>query len=149
AQLTKQLTKGLSASVAYTKSISSNLFDGGGDQPLSAWQGTPVSIGPNVAQLSYAGFVLPDRLSANISYRKEYIKHLATTISVFYNGSIDYRFTYTYSGDFNRDGVSGNDLIYIPRDASEISFSGSATPNTNFTYPNGVTLTPQQMSDIF
>jgi hypothetical protein len=142
AQLTKQLTKGFSASVAYTKSIASNLFDGGGDQPLSAWQGTPVSIGPNVPQLGYASFVLPDRLSANISYRKEYIKHLATTISIFYNGSIDYRFTYTYSGDFNRDGVSGNDLIYIPRDASEITFS-------SFTYPNGVTLTAQQQSDIF
>jgi hypothetical protein len=48
------------------------------------------------------------------SYRKEYIKHMATTISAFYNGATNGRFSYVYSGDYNRDGVSGNDLIYIP-----------------------------------
>ena len=142
AQLQKQITKGFSAALAYTKSVAANLFDGNGDQPLSAWQGTPVSIGPNVPQMAYAGFVIPDRLSANLTYRKEYFKHLGTTVSVFYNGSIDYRFSYTYSGDFNRDGVTGNDLIYIPNNPSEITFS-------SFTFPNGVTYTAQQQSDIF
>lgn len=142
AQLQKQFSKAFSASVAYTKSMAANLFDGGGDQPLSAWQGTQTSIGPNIPELSYASFVLPDRLSASISFRKEYIKHLGTTISLFYNGSIDYRFSYTYSGDFNRDGTSGNDLIYIPKDPSEITF-------TDFTFPNGVAYTAQQQSDLF
>jgi len=141
-QLTKQLSKGFSGAVAYTKSIASNLFDGGGDQPLSAWQGTPISFNPNVASLSYAAFVIPDRLSANISYKKEYIKHLATTVSLFYNGSTaGDRYSYTYGGDLNNDGVS-NDLIYIPKDPSEITF-------TSFSYPNGVTYTAQQQSDLF
>ena len=150
AQLQKQFSKGFAGGISYTKTIAANLFDGGGDQPLSAWQGTPVSISPNLAELSYAGFVVPDRLSANVSYRQEYFKHLATTISVFYNGSIDGRFSYVYGGDFNRDGNGTfNDLMYIPRNPSEISFSGSTTPNSSFTYPNGVTYTPQQMSDLF
>jgi hypothetical protein len=142
AQLHKQFSKQFFASLSYTKSLAANLFNGGGDQPLSAWQGTEVSINPNVPELAYAGFVLPDRFSLNFSYKKEYIKHLATTFSLFYNGSIDYRFSYVYSGDFNRDGTGGNDLIYIPKDPSEIDF-------TSFTYPNGVTYTAQQQKDIF
>jgi hypothetical protein len=68
---------------------------------------------------------------------------------MLYSGSIDGRFSYVYGADFNRDGFNGNDLIYIPKDASEISFSGSSTPNSNFTYPNGVSYTPKQMSDLF
>jgi hypothetical protein len=59
-----------------------------------------------------------------------------------YSGSIDGRFSYVYGGDFNRDGFNGNDLIYIPKDPSEITFS-------NFTYPNGVTYTAAQQSELF
>jgi hypothetical protein len=113
-KLEKTFSKGLSASVAYTKSMAGNLFDGGGDQPLSAWQGTASIAGSNYQNLSYADYVIPDRVVAVLAYRKEYFKHLATTISMFYNGGINGRFSYTYNGDFNRDGVNGNDLIYIP-----------------------------------
>ena len=49
-----------------------------------------------------------------LEYQKEYLKHLVTTISFLYQGSIDGRFSYVYNGDFNRDGVNGNDLLYIP-----------------------------------
>lgn len=114
AKIEKTYSKGLAWSVAYTKSMAANLFDGGGDQPLSAWQGTANVFGPNSQNLSYANYVVPDRVVANISYRKEYFKNLATTISAFYDGSINGRYSYVYDGDFNRDGVNGNDLMYIP-----------------------------------
>ncbi|MFZ1314263.1 MAG: hypothetical protein WAR38_15465, partial [Chitinophagaceae bacterium] len=64
--------------------------------------------------MGYADYVLPDRVVGLVSYRKEYFKHLATTISMIYNGGIAGRFSYVYGADFNRDGVTGNDLIYIP-----------------------------------
>ncbi len=114
ARIEKPFSKGFMASVAYTKSIAGNLHDGGGDQPLGAYQGTQQVFGLNTPQLSHSGFVVPDNVVAMLSYRKEYFKFLATTISLFYNGSINGRFSYTYNGDFNRDGVNGNDLIYIP-----------------------------------
>jgi hypothetical protein len=143
AQITKQIGKSLSFNLAYTKSLAANLFDGSGDQPLSAWQSTNVGLkSPNDPVLSYTSYVIPDRLSANITFRKEFVKHLGTTISVFYNGAMDGRFSYTYGGDFNRDGFTGNDLIYIPKDPSEIDF-------TSFTYPSGVTYTAQQQKDLF
>jgi hypothetical protein len=80
-----------------------------------------------------------------ISYRREWLKHLATTISLLYQGSIDYRFSYVYGADFNRDGVNGNDLIYIPKDArntSEITF-------VNSTAINGIVYTAAQQAQLF
>ena len=139
-KLEKQFSKGLSGFVAYTKTIANNLFDGSGDQPLSAWQTTASVNGANEPLLGYAGYAAPDRITAGVTYRKEYLKHLATTISLFYNGSIQGRFSYVYSADLNRDG-SNNDLIYIPKDPSEITF----VPKTVI----GVTYTAQEQSDLF
>ena len=110
--------------------MAANLFDGGGDQTLSAWQGTATVNGSNFSPLSYADYVQPDRIVAMFSYRKEYIKHLATTVSVFYNGATNGRFSYVYSGDYNRDGVSGNDLIYIPT-AAEVKSMQFVTLTAN------------------
>lgn len=110
----KPFSKGFNASVAYTKSIAANLHDGSGDQPLGTYQGTQQWNSLNTPSLSHAAYVMPDRFIASLSYRKEYLKHLATTIAFIYQGSVDYRFSYVYGGDFNRDGITGNDLIWIP-----------------------------------
>jgi hypothetical protein len=141
----KQFAKGLYASIGYTKSFASNLFDGGGDQPLSAWQGTSTVNGANTPVLSYASYVVPDRVVGSFSYRKEYLRHLGTTISLIYQGGIDGRFSYVYGADFNRDGVNGNDLIYIPKDArdpNEIVFVNSSNVN-------GIIYTAAQQAQLF
>ncbi|MBC7874207.1 MAG: TonB-dependent receptor, partial [Ferruginibacter sp.] len=141
----KPFSKGLFASIAYTKSMAGNLHDGGGDQPLGAYQNTPTVQVLNDPTLSYASYVMPDRVIGTLSYRKEYFKHLATTISLLYQGSADYRFSYVYGADFNRDGVTGNDLIYIPKDArntAEITFVPTAAIN-------GIVYTAAQQGQLF
>lgn len=140
AKLDKQFSKGLAASIAYVKSEAKNLYDGSGDQAGSAWQGTQTVNGSNSAELSHASYISPDRIVASLSYSKEFLKHAKSTFSLFYSGAIDGRFSYTYSSDFNRDGANA-DLIYIPKDASEIDF----VPVTI----SGVTYTPQQQKDMF
>jgi hypothetical protein len=154
-KLDKQFRSGFLASVAYTKTFNGNLFDGNGDQPLSAWQGTANVNGSNFPTLGYAGFSVPDRLIAFVSYRREFLKHLGTTLSLVYEGSIAGRFSYTYSSDFNRDGTN-NDLIYIPKDPSEIDFvpitaayNTLALSNVNGTYNNGIAYSAKQQSDLF
>ena len=142
AQLTKQFSNGISAMIAYTKSEQKNYGDQGGDQLLNLFSIPATSGNPNVPSLSYSSNLNPDRIVASFSYRKEYLKNLATTLSVFYEGANQGRFSYTYNGDFNRDGISGNDLMYIPANPSEITFSGNLVTG-------GVTYTPQQQSDIF
>jgi hypothetical protein len=140
AKLDKQFSNGLFASLAYVRSDARAMFDGTGDQLINTWSGTPTVNNANNPELSYANYVVPDRIVASLSYKKEYINHLATQVSFFYSGSSQGRYSYIYGGDFNRDGQS-NDLIYIPRNASEITFS-------NFNYgttaaPNNVTAATQ------
>ncbi|RZK28253.1 MAG: hypothetical protein EOO57_21350 [Hymenobacter sp.] len=131
--------------MAYTYTDAKNLFDGGGDQPLSAWQGTATVNGSNNLGLAYNGNTLPHRVIASLSYRQEYLGHLGTTVSFFYEGATQGRYSYQYSADFNRDGANA-DLIYIPKSASEITF----VPVTTGTGASTVTqFTAQQQSDAF
>ena len=140
-KLDKQFRSGIFASLAYTKTFNNNLYDGSGDQPFSAWQSTTNVNGTNNPVLGYAGFSPPDKVTASFSIKKEYIKHLATTVSVLFAGANAGRFSYIYGADFNRDGYNGNDLMYIPKDPSEITF-------VDFTY-NGVLYNAAQQSEIF
>ncbi|UKT65631.1 TonB-dependent receptor [Pedobacter mucosus] len=146
AQLTKQFQGGLSAMVAYTRSDQRNYGDGGGDQLLNLWSIPQTAGNPNTPTLSYSSNLNPDRIIANISYRKEYFSNLATSFSLFYEGSQQGRFSYTYSSDYNRDGQT-NDLIYVPND-SEIAgmFNSSLVIGTA---PNTKTYTASQQAEIF
>ncbi len=151
AKLEKQFSKGFFGTLAYTGTLADNVFDGGGDQPLSAYTTTPTVNGAEFLTQGNANYVLPNRVIAGLSYRIEYLKHLATTVSLFYEGAIERRFSYTYTSDFNRDGVN-SDLIYIPtdaRDPNQINFS-SNTIKTNI---NGVagtrTFTPAEQAQMF
>jgi outer membrane receptor protein involved in Fe transport len=144
AQLTKQFSNGLSAMVAYTRSDQRNYGDGSGDQLLNLWSIPFTSSNPNNPTLSYSSNLNPDRVIANISYRKEYFGNLATAFSLFYSGSQQGRFSYSYSADFNRDGQT-NDLIYIPRDASEITFINIPAGTSGY----AKAYTAQEQSDIF
>lgn len=145
AQLTKNFGNGLGLMVAYTRSDQRNYGDQSGDQLLNLW-GIPQTTGnSNIPTLSYSSNLTPDRVIANVSYRKEWLGNLATSFSLFYQGSQQGRFSYTYSNDFNRDGQT-NDLIYVPRDASEINF----VPITTGTGANQrVVYTAEQQSEIF
>ena len=138
-QLQKQFNKGFAASVAYVRQQGKNYFDGAGDQFAGTWTGNPTVNGSNNPELGFNGFV-PDRVISTISYRKEYLKNLGTSISLFYEGSSGGRFSYTYSQDFNKDGANA-DLIYVPKDRNDIIF-------TPFTV-GGINYSAAAQSDVF
>jgi Carboxypeptidase regulatory-like domain/TonB dependent receptor len=144
AKVEKQFSQGFSAMAAYTKSKSRVIYDGVGDQLLNTWSLTQIVDDSNNPEMASAGYVVPDRVIASLTYRKEYLKHFATSVSLFYEGSIAGRFSYTYSGDLNQDGQT-NDLIYIPKDPSEITF----VPLTIGSGASAVTYSAQQQSDMF
>ncbi len=131
AQLQKTFSNGLYAMAAYTYSDAKSVNDGG-TISQSAWAGRPVSGDPNSESLGYSAYLVTHRVIGSLSYRFNYVGHLGTTLSVFYNGAPYGRYSYTYGGDMNGDGVSGNDLMYIPRSGGEINlvnrtfFAGTA-----------------------
>jgi hypothetical protein len=147
-KLEKQFSNGFAGMIAYTQSQSKVLYDGSGDQLLNTWSLNQIVNNANNPELSFANYVVPSRLIAAVSYRKEWLKNFATSVSLFYEGSIAGRFSYTYSTDFNRDGQV-NDLIYVPADASEITFAALTTTQVINGVSTSVTYTPQQQSDMF
>ncbi|PRY13641.1 carboxypeptidase family protein [Pontibacter ummariensis] len=131
-QLQKSFASGLFGSIAYTYADSRSVNDGG-SIAQSIWRDRQVSGDPNAEALSYSNYLTKHRAILALSYKKEYFKHLSTSISTFFEASSGYRFSYTYTGDINGDGQSSNDLIYVPLDASEIVL-------VPVTYPTGSTL---------
>ena len=141
AQLSKSFDNGFYGSVAYTYTHATDVTSNPGSTANSVWNSNATIGGQNALEFGSAPSALPHRIIANVSYRKEFFKKLATTISLFYEGSHQGRFTYAVNGDLNNDGNSGTDLLYIPRKASDLTF-------VNATY-GGVTFTPAQQAAAF
>lgn len=131
AKLEKSFDQGFAAMIAYTHSEAKNLVDGAGDQASSAWNGNANVNGANSRELSHTSYVTPDKLIASVSYRLEYFKAAATTFSMFYEGGAPFRYSYVYSSNIVRDGAGSNNLIYVPKDASEITFVDQTVKNND------------------
>ncbi len=121
-QLTKAYEKGLYGSIAYTYTKAEEVTANPGSQAASVWNGNPNVGTSNAIELASSQYAVPHRIIGNVSYRYEYAKHFATTLSFFYEGSRSGNFSYVVNGDLNGDGNGSTDLIYIPRDASEMNF---------------------------
>jgi hypothetical protein len=119
-QLKKDFDFGLSTNVGYTFGRSKVLNEGTSSQNSSQWRFIENVNGKNRLDLSYSDFDLGSRIVASVSYRKEYLNHFATTISLFYNGQSGPRFSYIYRNSLLNDDPQANntdnDLIYVPRD---------------------------------
>jgi hypothetical protein len=127
--LERQLTGGFFGKIGYNYGISKNTVDPG-SIAYGSWSGNQVPGNPNLAPVSYGQNSPGNRLFAALSYRLEYFDFGATTVSVFFDNYTFGNGSYTVSGDLNGDAVSNNDLIYVPRDQSEMSFvqNGAFTP---------------------
>jgi len=111
----------LTYGIAYTRSVAKNTAEGG-STASSLWSAAAVSThDPNAANLGYASFYQPNRVIANFAYKLNEGKYLATTIGAIYELANNGTSSYVYNGDLNGDGNTGNDLIYIPKTASDIN----------------------------
>lgn len=118
-QLSRNFRKGFFGQIAYSYNHTMDLSSNPGSQAASAWSNLNSIRGNNDLDLYVSQYSIPHRVSGAASYRFEYLnKKLATTISLFYEGSSQGRFSYRYSTDMNNDGLS-NDLMYIPKDIAE------------------------------
>lgn len=121
-------------SVAYTYAKSKNTAEGGSTAG-GLWSARPVEGNPNTDNLANASWYQPHRVIAFASYKISYAKYFATSIGLFFEAAPNGVTSYVYNGDLNNDGNTGNDLIYIPRTASEINLvrSGSGGLGTTAT----------------
>jgi hypothetical protein len=153
AQLQKQFSNGFFGSAAYTYGETKDLSSNPSAIAATAWSSNQVSNSPNDPVLSWSNYDLRHRFFITGSYRFEIFKHIGVSLAAFWNsqrggsffsdaaalGSPSTRYSFTYSGDLNGDAISGNDLIYIPKDQADINLVDLKK--------GSVTYTPQQQWD--
>ncbi|MCS6929821.1 MAG: carboxypeptidase-like regulatory domain-containing protein [Saprospiraceae bacterium] len=134
--------KGLYGLFAYTYSRARDLMSAG-SIAIGSWTSARSVNGNNRLELSFADRDVPHRLIGLLSYRTNFGEKRggSTQFTIGYEGIQTNRFSYTYAGDMNGDGVVGNDLLFVPEKASDLRFE-------QFTSGN-VTYTPEQQAAFF
>jgi len=144
ASLERQFRGGFFAKVAYSYGRSRGTVDPG-SIAFGSWNNNQHAGDPNNPGLGFSNTNPGHRVFAALSYRREYFRFGATTLSLFWEGRTDGNASYTFFGDLNGDGGTSNDLIYIPRDASEMNFQQYTVTVAG----NPVTFTVQQQIDAW
>jgi hypothetical protein len=130
--LEKPFSKGFYGKIAYGYGESKNTIDPG-SIAFGSWNNNPHPGDPNNPGVAFSSVSQGHRVLAALSYRKEYFKFGATTVSLFWEGFSQGNASYTFSGDLNGDGGTSNDLIYIHRDISEMNFEEFTSSGRTFT----------------
>lgn len=89
---------------------------------------------PNEQKAANSAYLVKDRINANLTWQKNLISNLKTTVGMFYEGRSGKPYSWTVKNDLNGDGVAGNDLMYIPSalGSGQVMFLGdTATNHTN------------------
>ncbi len=128
AQVRKVHDWGLNTSLAYTYLQAKNNLKST-EIASVLWQSQPVQGDPNKPNLSWSEFGNRHRIIGTANYTHDWNSSHSTNIGVFveaaegnrYIYSGGNRYSFTYAGDVNGDGVGGNDLIYIPENQNDIN----------------------------
>ncbi|WP_310396693.1 TonB-dependent receptor [Hymenobacter sp.] len=134
-QLKKDFASGFFATAAYTFAQAKDITSNPGEIAGDAFQRLPILSNANRPQLAFSDFGLQHRVIAAGGRRFVYANEkLATTVSFFFEAAQGNRFSYTYAGatpntgDINRDGIQGNDLIFVPATQNQINLVPYTTP---------------------
>jgi hypothetical protein len=139
--LSKAMSHGLSFKGGFNYGVSKSLVEPSSTAGSSWGSANPITFDPNNPALAYSTNSPGKRIFLAANYTAQYFSWGATTLSVFYDGHTNGNISYVFSGDANGDGVSGNDLIYIPKDTSEMNFKPLTV--------NGKTFSPADQAAAF
>lgn len=128
-QLKKQFAQGF-ADLAYTHGRARNLTSSPSAIAATAWLANQIVSSPNGPDMGFAVDDQRHRIVGIASYRLNLLGLSGTSFSLIYVGGTGSNYSYTYGGDMNGDTITGNDLIYIPRDASEIVLENTGGSDT-------------------
>jgi hypothetical protein len=95
-----------------------------GSTASTMWGSKPVFNNSNAFTQGYSNNYLPHRFIAQAIYKLEYLKHYSTSFGIFAEVAPNYTTSYIYANDLNNDGFQ-NDLMYIPRNATEIALTNA------------------------
>jgi Carboxypeptidase regulatory-like domain len=132
--------------VAYNYGVAKDLMSAGSIANTS-WTSIRSVNGNNRPDLAYSDNDMRHRLIATASYKLNEGKFAATTFTIFVQANSQGNGTFTTFGDANGDGISGNDLMYVPLDAKSMVFTPYTIPAVG-TFP-AVPMTADQQRANF
>jgi hypothetical protein len=130
--LERPFTNGLFLKAAYSYGESRNTVDAG-SIASGSWFNNPVSRDPNNPGVGFSNNFMGHRAFATMSYSKDFFKFGNTSVSLFWEGRTIGNASYVFGGDFNNDGGTSNDLIYIPATKAEMNFQAYTASGRTFT----------------
>lgn len=129
--LERPFSRGLYVKGAYSYGRARNTIDPG-SIASGSWQNNPHAGDGNNPGIGLSSATQGHRVFGTFSYHKDYFNFGGTTVSMFWESRNQGTGSYIFSADMNNDGGT-NDLIYIPRDASEMNFEQYTASGTTFT----------------
>ncbi|WPP50203.1 TonB-dependent receptor [Catalinimonas niigatensis] len=123
-QLNKTFAYGFSGGVSYSYTKAESIQDGTGFINYNNWDNIVSVNGKNNPPLSLSTYGAGSRITTFLNYRKEYLEHFATSLSLFYNGQSGQPYSYVYNDNDNLTYQSTNSTnnipIYVPANENEI-----------------------------
>ncbi len=144
-KLEKPITDRFSFMIAYNYGQAKDITSAG-SIAFNSWRDNKTVNGNNLPELSFSDFDQTHRIISGLTYKVEYLKFLSTQISMFLQSGNQGRFSLFYSGDQNGDNQFGNDLLYVPKNASELSF---ADLTARISGRDSIIVSKQQQIDAF
>ena len=122
----QKVSKNFIATAAYTRQVA---YDAAvtGSTAQTMWGSKTTHDNPNDFVAGLSNNYLPNRIIASMIYKKEFSKNLLSSIGLVYEGAPNYTTSYYVSGDVNNDGITYNDLMFIPKDPSQIKLVNGST----------------------
>ncbi|KPF49327.1 Oar protein [beta proteobacterium AAP121] len=132
-QIGQPANSGFGWNLAYTMTTAKEVSPLTSSTSGSNWNGKN-SFDPNEEVLQNSNYLVKDRVSASLTWAKAFVGNYRTSVGVFYEGRRGKPYSWTYINDLNGDGISGNDLMYIPSapGSGEVVFRGGATEEARF-----------------
>ncbi len=115
----QKITKNFILTAAYTRQEAKDAAVSG-STAQTMWGSKVTSENPNNFAIGNSNNYMPHRIIASFVYHKDFIKDQTTSVGLVYEGAPNYATSYYVQGDVNNDGISYNDLMYVPKTQSEI-----------------------------
>ncbi|AOS43182.1 hypothetical protein Verru16b_00225 [Lacunisphaera limnophila] len=114
--------------ISYTRGRSTEAQSVGQTTAGGQWFRNAV-FNQNTVEEGTSDFEIRDRVQLNLIRQFEFVKSYKTTASLAYEGRSGNPVSWVFGGDLNGDGVSFNDRVAVPTDASDgrFDFSGMTT----------------------
>ena len=121
-QLQKRFNNGVQFNVGYTYGRSYDLISLGSSIAFSNYRFTKLDGPLTDRNLRPSIFDITHKVTASATMNIKF----GVALSVVYVGQSGYRYGYVVSNDANADGVASNDLVYVPRNAADITLQNPA-----------------------